>query len=179
MPASTACIINLSLVWPLQWRKDTVCVKPFQFHKTGVSFHMSFSYLDITTVGVYLSRARRTDAAWACALSPSPVSAGAGFYLILRVSTMDPCCSDLRAKRRLVRLVVRGLGIVLVCLLAWDRPAHGHLERARAHARGGTCTHARRGAPVKSSQVKSSQVYTLTTETKRLVKVYTCTVDKL
>jgi len=67
---------------------------------------------------------------------------------------MDPCCSE-RSKSEAAAFgfVRAGSGS---SLLAWDRPAHGHLERARAHARGGT--HARRGAPVKTSQIKSSQV---------------------
>ena len=72
---------------------------------------------------------------------------------LLRVSTMDPCCSERSGARRSASSArARDVRPCLLGIVPLAR-APRLLERARAHARGGT--HARRGAPVISSRVKS------------------------
>ena len=130
---------HLSLVWPLQWRKDTVCVKPFHFHTTVGGLprragrdRENQTETDRQTRAAPADR-RHNPHALLLPLSSFPVPVrpkGKGARL-------------LRAKRRAVRLRAR----------AGSESSRTSSEPELAHARGGT--HARRGAPVKSSQVKS------------------------
>ena len=141
---------HLSLVWPLQWRKDTVCVKPFHFHTTvgGLPRRAGRDRENRTETDRHeTARAPRTDATCALVTSfvfPRPRSAS---------------CARPQRKRRTAAQSEAARGSAS-CARARARAARAGSESSRtssepelAHARGGT--HARRGAPVKSSQVKS------------------------